>query len=176
MRGKCFCIDGRRRTTLAILKRSWPCIASFEMTWKLKKKKTGTLGPPSWCIHALLAPSPRGVVCKWVPGSALSVWQHSACEGPTDARGQAVRPSLARHPWGLATKTFVEGQPLPINMFTKVRPALFSHTYMPMTSLHQAFVFIVSFFTALPPSSFVMFSWVSFWFFWDFIMLMRTCL
>lgn len=110
MRRKCFCSDGGRRTTLAVLERSRPHIVAFEMTWKLKKKKKrrGILGlwlhikPSPWCIHALLATSPRGVVCKWVPGSALSVWQHSECEGRTDTWSQAVRPSLASHPRGIA--------------------------------------------------------------------------
>lgn len=77
-------------------------------TTKQQKREGGALGlwlhikPSPWCIHAFLAPSPRGVVCKWVPGSTLSVWQHSACEGPTDARNQAARPSLVLHQWGFA--------------------------------------------------------------------------
>lgn len=110
MREKCFCIDGGRRTTLAVLNRSQPHIAAFKMTWQQQNNQKGreVLGlwlhikPSPRCIHAFLAPSPRGVMCKWVPGSALSVWQHSACEGPTDARNQAARPSLVLHPWGFA--------------------------------------------------------------------------
>lgn len=85
-------IDRGRKTTLAVQERSRP-IAAFEMTWKLheKTKQKGRrtlrlwwhINPSPWCIHGLLASSPRGVVCKWVPGSALSVGQHSVREGPT---------------------------------------------------------------------------------------------
>lgn len=58
-----------------------------------------------------------------------------------------------RTPGDLPSKTFVEGQTLPINMFTEVCSALFSGTYMPMASLHQD-LFIVSSLLP-PPNSFV---------------------
>lgn len=79
-----------------------------------------------------------------------------------DARSWAVRPSLALPPWGSLAKTYVEGQPLPVNMFAELCLSLFSSTYMPITFLHQS-LFIISAFLSLP-RLFMMFSRVSFWF------------
>lgn len=77
-----------------------------------------------------------------------------------DARSRAVRPRLALPPRGLLAKTFVEGRPLPVNMFAKLCLSLFSSTYMPIASLHQS-LFIISAFLSLP-RLFMMFSPVSF--------------